>query len=205
MDEKSIPSALTNASLLNGLNQGGPEREAAWRRFYLNYVPIISAFARRLGVRGHDVDELVHEVIGAFFGASPEFTYDPTKGRFRSYLKTCVCHKLMELRRKRERWPTASLPDQLAAPESAVVESIWEDVWETGKLGRAMEIVRKRYSINEDRRRTFRAFELCKRLDRPTSNVATELGMTVENVRQACSRVGKALLIAFDELEEFAN
>lgn len=189
----------TRASLLLRLRPGDPGREVAWTEFYDLYAPIISGFARRVGANRNEVEDLVQEVLRAFFAASPEFSYDPAKGRFRGYLKTCVWHKMSEMRRKAGR--EAATLGKLAPTDDKAIEETWNDVWETEKLHRALAAVRERYATNADRQRTFRAFEMCTLLDRPTEQVATELGLTIESVRAAKSRVGKALRETFDHLD----
>lgn len=189
----------TRASLLLRLRTDGPAREVAWADFYDTYAPIISGFARRLGANGTETDDLVQEVLRAFFAASPEFTYDPARGRFRGYLKTCVWHKVGELRRKRRR--DAGADGRPALPDEAIADEVWNDVWETEKLHRALAAVRERYATTPERQRTFRAFELCTLLDRSTEIVAAQLDMSAQSVRKAKERVGTALREAFDHLD----
>ncbi len=55
--------------------------------FERRYAPIIVGFARNLGLTSQDVDDVLQEVMLAFFKVSPRFEYDPSKGRFRGYLK----------------------------------------------------------------------------------------------------------------------
>lgn len=189
---------LTRASLLLQLNQSGPEREVAWTEFNDLYAPIIAGFARRMGAKPQDVEDLVQDVLQAFFRASPEFVYNPDRGLFRGYLKTCVWSKLVSLRRRKN----AESPSvEHREPDEVAVETVWNDVWETEKLGRALAIVRDRYSANPERQRTFRAFELCTLLDRPVEQVAAELGLSQESVRAAKSRVSRALRQAFETLD----
>lgn len=189
----------TRASLLLRLRPGDPAREVAWNEFYDLYAPIISGFARRVGANRSEVEDLVQEVLRAFFSVIPEFAYDPAKGRFRGYLKTCVWHKVGEMRRKSGR--EAATLGKLAPTDDKAIDDTWNDVWETEKLHRALAAVRDRYASNADRQRTFRAFEMCALLDRSTEQVATELGMDVQSVRAAKSRVGKALRETFEHLE----
>lgn len=189
----------TRASLLLRLRPGDPAREVAWAEFYELYAPIISGFARRVGANRDEIEDLVQEVLRAFFSMSPEFSYDPSRGRFRGYLKTCVWHKMGEMRRKSGR--EAATLGKLPPADDNAIEETWNDVWETEKLHRALATVRERYATNADRQCTFRAFEMCTLLDRPTEQVATELGLTIESVRAAKSRVGKALRETFDHLD----
>ncbi|MCU0688724.1 MAG: sigma-70 family RNA polymerase sigma factor [Phycisphaerales bacterium] len=203
---------ITRKSLLIQLRPGHPRRELAWTEFEGLYAPIISGFARRMGANATQAKDLVQDVLHAFFAISPQFVYDPAKGRFRGYLKTCVWHKLSQLRRQsqgqvqslggvgRRGSGSGSHADDEAAVEAAV-EATWNDVWETEKLHRALAVVRERYANNPDRQRTYEAFEMCVLLERSTESVAAALGMSVESVRQAKSRVSKALHETFDHLD----
>lgn len=158
-----------------------------------------------MGTRPQDVDDLVQDVLKAFFCATPEFVYDPEKGRFRGYLKTCVWNKLVELRRRRGKEQSGIDRFDPNEPDATTVESVWNDVWETEKLGRALAVVRERYSINAERRRTFAAFEMCTLLERSNEHVSAELGLSLESVRAAKSRVGQALREAFEKLDEITG
>lgn len=192
--------STTRASLLLRLKADGTPREVAWTEFYNTYSPVISGFARRLGAGRTEVEDLIQEVLQAFFATSPEFIYDPKRGRFRGYLKTCVWHKMAEVRRKRQR-ESDSL-SQLTITDEAAAEEVWNDVWETERLHRAVDLVRNRYAGTAERERTFRAFEMCALLDRSPEHVAKDLGISVESVRAAKSRVSKALREEFEALDE---
>jgi len=196
----NLQADITHASLLIRLGSKGPEREVAWTDFYQLYAPVIAGFARRMGAVPKDVDDLVQEVLQSFFKANPEFVYEPAKGRFRGYLKTCVWKKLASARRKKT---VESHGIKHCEPDDVAIEAAWNDVWETERLGRALSAVRQRYAINAERRRTFAAFEMCTLLDRPVEQVAAELQMSLESVRAAKSRVSKALREEFDNLDEF--
>lgn len=180
------------------LSSRGPAREIAWGEFHDQYAPIIAAFASRLGADADDVDDLVQEVLKGFFSASPEFVYDPDKGRFRGYLKACVWRKIHDLRARRGREKgTLSLA---ALPDEAAAETLWNDVWETERLHQALAATRARYAMSPDRMRTFQAFEMCVLLGRTTEQVAAALDLSPESVRAARSRVGRALREEFERL-----
>jgi len=192
--------APTRATLLLKLREDGPARELAWAEFCDIYGPIIGGFARRLGATLDEADDLVQDVMRAFFTAVPEFVYDPGRGRFRGYLKACVWHKLAELRRRRAVEPRSNA-GALQLDDKAADEA-WEDVWETEKLHRALAAVQAQYAGNAERQRSFRAFEMCVLLDCSALEVARALDMNEESVRAAKSRVSKALRKQFDLLED---
>ncbi len=90
--------------------------------------------------------------------------------------------------------------DHVDASELSV-EATWNDIWETESLRSAVETVRETYSIREDRAKTFKAFEMYVLLERPPEEIARELGMSVDSVHQAKSRVTKAVKEVMAEMD----
>src|SRR4029079_2089726 len=121
--------AVTNPSIFLRLNASDSEpREMAWEEFNARYVPIIASFARRLGSKSQDVDDVVQDVLLGFFLKSPTFVYDPAKGRFRRYLKICTYHALQKRFGTRAKVLGKSLDE--VDPDSVAIEQIWNDAWE---------------------------------------------------------------------------
>ena len=183
----------TNPSIFLRLNRTDTHaRQIAWREFHDRYAPIIANFARKLGARPEDLDDAVQDVLAGFFAAAPAFVYDPSRGRFRGYLKTCTCHVL----RKRARAgpahaagaPQCKALDQVD-PAALEVDQIWNDVWEQQLLRRAIERLR----AGMGHTKTFRAFELYVMLDRPASEVSEQLGLHVHNVYRSREQVTQML------------
>src|SRR5689334_18722899 len=133
MDESgcSMPSnrdSNTNPTIFLRLNASDAKpREIAWDEFAARYAPIISSFVLQLGGKPQDVDDVVQEVLLGFFLRSPTFVYDPSKGRFRSYLRVCTYRVLQQRLGKAARLNGTPL-DQID-PQSVAIEQIWEDVW----------------------------------------------------------------------------
>ena len=91
----------SSATLLEKLK--GQEDRDAWDRFVSLYRPMIDAWGRRFGLPAHDVDELRSNVLLRLVRALPTFQYDPSKGGFRSWLKTVVVHEVSNLGRALQR------------------------------------------------------------------------------------------------------
>ena len=189
----------TRATLFLRLSPEAPGRELAWREFYESYGPIIGAFARNMGAPQHDIPDIVHDVLLGFFGVSPNFAYDPARGRFRSYLKTCTWCAFQKRLGSQMRLAGRSI--EQIADDDCQVEQTWNDVWESEKLRKAVEIVREKYMARAERARTFQAFEMYALLDRSPAEIAAELGMSVESVHQAKSRVSKAIQAAMESMD----
>ncbi len=189
----------TRQTLFLRLNAETPGREIAWRDFYGRYAPIISGFARKIGVDSHDVPDIIQDVMLGFFAVSPRFVYDPARGRFRGYLKTCVWRACQAHVGTRLRFD--GRPIEQIDPAEPNIEATWNEVWDTEKLQRALEVVRTRYLARSDKARTFRAFEMYALLDSSAEDVAKELGISVASVHQAKTRVTKAIKAAADEID----
>ena len=173
------------------LNGAGEAREIAWGEFYALYSPVIVRFARSFGVRGSDADEIVADVLGNFFQASPNFVYDAGKGRFRGYLKTCTVRAIARNSQRRNR-ETAVDPISLDA-EAPAVDDAWNKAWKRERLQRAIESVRKQFLSRPESVKTFRAFEMNVLLGQPAKSVADELGVEPNGVHVAKSRVSAAI------------
>src|SRR4051812_29101208 len=75
--------SATNPTIFLRLKESdSAPREIAWNEFSARYAPVIGGFARRLGARPQDIDDVVQDVLMGFFVKSPTFVYDPSKGRF---------------------------------------------------------------------------------------------------------------------------
>lgn len=188
-------SDLTRPSLLARLAAAPPaERENAWVEFQSRYLPVIRAFASRCGASRQDIDDIAQDVMTAFVGAQPEFTYDRSRGRFRGYLKTITVRAA--IRRVGKNLRFKGLPLQDVPDADLAVEPLWNDIWERELVAQALRLVRQECQDSL----AFRAFEQHVLLDRPAEDVAAELGTSVNNVHQAKSRITRQLREAVQRL-----
>ncbi len=181
----------TRPSIFLRLKQSDPApREVAWRQFYDRYAPVIANFARRKGANKQQSDEVVQDVIAGFFAASPRFVYDPSRGRFRAYLKTCAMHALSRIRGALSPSPEVPVDDMQIIDDHD--EQLWDRLWQQQVLRRAMEIVRDHYT-RKGKLETFLAFEQNVVFGHPAAQVAKELGINVGSVHTAKTRVTEKL------------
>jgi len=192
--------ANTRESLFLRLKADTPAVEVAWNEFYTRYAPIIGGFARKLGARPQDVADVIQDVLVGFFAASPSFVYEPSKGRFRGYLKTCTFRAIQKRFAVNARFAGVSVEE--IDPADHRIEETWNDLWETEKLRHALDHVRDRYATRPDRIKTFRAFEMYVLLERPAEEVAIELQISVDSVHAAKTRISRALKAAVQEMDE---
>ena len=107
-----MPSAITDVVLLDRLREGGAE--SAWNEFDARYAELITGAARRCGLQPADVEEVRQMVMFGLCRSLPRFRYDPSRGRFRSYLTRAVFHAVARLRRRLKR--TVSLDEVACEP-----------------------------------------------------------------------------------------
>ena len=178
----------TRASILGRLQATDPpDRDRAWREFCDRYRRVIGGFAARCGADRQDVQDIVQDVLTGFLSNEGNFVYDPAKGRFRGYLKTCTIRATIRRMGKNARFrgmPLDELPDAAAS-----VEPVWDDVWEQQLVAQAIATVRDQRESDA----TFQAFERYVLLNEPAEKVAKELGIELNSVYQAKTRITREL------------
>lgn len=147
-----ITQTGTHASLLARLGEsldGG--QDAAWREFVDRYGDLIRGFCRSRGVVGADCDDIVQDVLFSLAKAMPGFRYDPSKGKFRSYLKTVTLHAIF--RKSGQKGPIAGLSEVDTLTNAAVadeaVDAVWEQEWRRYHLRRAMLVIDAEFSSRD--------------------------------------------------------
>ena len=80
-------SFTTHFSVVNNLRN---EDNSSWNRFFVTYGPLIRLHGRDCGVPESALDDLVQDVMLSIFKQSKTFVYDPSRGRFRDYLRFII-------------------------------------------------------------------------------------------------------------------
>ncbi len=174
----------TSASLLERLRQPGADE--AWTRFVQLYTPMIYTWARRTGASPEDASDLVQDVLTALVRALPAFRYESGKS-FRGWLKTVTLNRWREGQRKHA---VTLTPD---ADVSNLVGEVAEPALEEAEyrrhlVGRALEIMQ-----TEFRPATWQACWASVVEDRPAADIARSLGISVNAVYLAKTRVLRKL------------
>jgi RNA polymerase sigma-70 factor (ECF subfamily) len=172
--------------------------ESAWADFYRVYAPMITHFARRLGLSHADADDVTQECLVAASKALREGAYDPSKGRFRAWLYGVARHRALTALRARAR-PTraqhdvresgADLLDRLEdrhGEES--LRQLWEQEWRYALLDEAL-----RYAKTQVGAKAFKAFTLLAVERWPAERVAERLRIAPGSVYVYKGRVLEAV------------
>lgn len=174
----------THASLLKRLTRGRDADASAWDEFCARYGDLIRGYARARGMQPADCDDVVQEVLLALTRAMPGFEYDPSKGRFRGYLRTMVVHAVQRksFQRRGERALDGAAADGLSDGHDA--DEPWEAQWRQHHLRLAMRTIHVEFNAAD--RAAFHAYAI---EGRSAQETAEELRLTVEQVYQAKSRI----------------
>lgn len=175
----------TSPSLLVRLRQPGDK--AAWDRFVGLYSPLIYRWGVVQGLSSDDAADLVQDVLVVLLRKIPEFDYDPNQ-RFRGWLRAIALNKV----RERNRYIASRNMTALYSNESALAtnqsDCFEESEYRSFLVNRALDLMKSHFPEQQ--------WQACwKQLieRRSPSDVALELGMTVNAVYLAKSRVLKML------------
>ena len=171
-------------------------RDEAWHSFHKKYQPIIAGFARNANLPTSDIDDLIQEIFSKFIQIVNDFEYDPSKGRFRGFLKTMTVNAVRSKQRKKKEQEMPELAEPASSAEVSL-ESSFEKEWAHGILRRAFVEVR-----NQFEEKTWNAFELTGLRGIASNIAAKELGVSHESVRSAKSRITKKLAETVARLRE---
>jgi RNA polymerase sigma-70 factor (ECF subfamily) len=192
-----VTPAATSLSLLAQLRDGDP---ASWERMFALYAPLLRGWLRPRGVQDADIDDLTQNALTVVLRRLSEFEHNGRTGAFRSWLRGVVTNVLREHLRTAGRRPAGDA-DLLADLEDPAGEMTrwWDAEHDRYVLRGLMNLVREEFAAA-----SWEAFRLTALGGRTVADAATELGLTVNAVHIARSRILARLREVADEfLDEF--
>jgi RNA polymerase sigma factor (sigma-70 family) len=180
--------ADTSVSLLERLCLHSDD--VSWRRFVDLYRPLILNWLRRYSVKEEDAEDLAQEVLTVVVRELVHFQHNQKCGAFRSWLRTVTVNQLRELSRERRGQPAtrgesdiARMLDQLEDANSSLSQ-LWDQQHDQHVARRLMELVQRDFEPT-----TWQAFQSVFLDGKKAATVAEELGLSVNSVLLAKSRV----------------
>jgi RNA polymerase sigma-70 factor (ECF subfamily) len=180
----------TPVSLLERLRTG-PD-EASWRRLFDLYTLFIRRWLESRGMPASDVDDLAQEVCAVVARELPEFHHSGRPGAFRLWVRTIALNRLRaywRTRRTGQRWQDGQDLDRLADPDDQL-STLWDRDHDLFVVRRLMELIEPEFAPS-----TWQAFRRQAIDEQPAARVAVELGLSVNAVLIAKSRVLRRLRI----------
>ncbi len=179
--------AQTSASLLDRLHD---PRSPEWERMLSVYAPLIRNWLRRYDALADDAEDLVQEVLAVVVRRMPEFSHNGRTGAFRAWLRTITVNVLHDFWKKRQNHPKAiggsdflGALGELADPHSGLSQE-WDREHDLRVTRQLLELLRPSFEET-----TWRAFEQTAILGQPAAETAHKLGISVNAVFIAKSRV----------------
>jgi len=178
--------------------------QAAWHRLMELYSPLIEKWVRPHVAQRADAEDVVQEVLTTLVRELPGFGHNQRPGAFRAWLRLITVHRLRAYWERRDsRPPATGGPDgqealaQLADPASALSQA-WDLEHDRHVTKTLLESIRLEFQPA-----TWQAFECQVQHGHPASQVAEELGLSVNAVMIAKSRVLKRIREKANGLVDF--
>jgi RNA polymerase sigma-70 factor (ECF subfamily) len=171
----------TSISLLERLKQ--PPAQEPWARFVNLYTPLLFYWARRLGLQETDAADLVQDVFALLVKKLPQFTYKRDQS-FRGWLRTVMYNQWRK--RRADLMVTNADLSGVVDPEQAA--DVGDVEFQQQLTVRALQLMQAEFQPS-----TWRACWETVVCDRPAAEVARELGISVNAVYLARSRVLRRL------------
>jgi RNA polymerase sigma-70 factor (ECF subfamily) len=173
----------------------------AWQRLLALYSPLVHHWCRQARVPEHEIPDVSQEVFAAVASSLGTFRSDRAGTTFRAWMRGIARHKLWHHARRRHESAVGGTDvqkrlEQVPAPaDEDDVELSESPADVTGLYRQALRQVQQEF---EDR--TWAAFWRVTVENRLPAEVALELGITANAVRQAKSRVLRRLKEEMGEL-----
>jgi len=181
----------TSVSLLDRLKVARPDA-SDWNRLQGIYLPLISRWLGRVPGLGDEADDLAQDVFVAVIREIPRFQRQ-REGSFRAWLRQVTVNRARTHRKRRQRRPAVALDqgdrflDSLADPKGDLARE-WDLDHDRHVFEKLLAIVQPDFSPT-----TWEAFRRFAVDGLPAARVAEEMGLTVNSVLQAKSRILKRL------------
>ncbi len=161
----------------------------AWREFEAAYGGLIVGYARRVGLQLTDAEDVRQLVLMSLARSMPGFQYRPQHGKFRNYLGKVVRSAISRQRTRHAGGESLLDKDIIEGlvEDAEGPDARWEQEWIEHHCRRALVALRQSIEPN-----TLAVFERLL-AGRTPAEVAAELGMTPEAVRQSKKRVKERL------------
>jgi RNA polymerase sigma-70 factor (ECF subfamily) len=182
---------LTTATVLQKLHDFGNRQ--AWDSFAERFRRPIVSFARGMGLKQADAEDVAQETLLAFAEAYRRGQYDPAKGRLSRFLFGIAYRQSLRARRAGVGMGVRDVNVGESAfwsevPDEQAATGIWDTEFEKSVLDSCLNQVRQEFEPQ-----TYRAFEAVVREERSPEEVSQSLRISIKSVYNAKHRILKRI------------
>ena len=188
-------SQTTPPSLLERIRDH--DNDLAWETFCDVYSPLLYDYCRKRGLQANDAADVVQESLLRVAKAILKFEYDPQRGRFRDWLYRIVHNEICRQANRRKPSVALSQSDEEVAIEQ---DPEWNEHFHNHILRTALARIRPRFEAV-----TWDAFVNVWLKHKAASDVATQMGRSLDFVYLSKSRVIKRLRLEVEQLADEAG
>lgn len=168
----------------------------AWRAFDAIYRPMLRRFARARGLCEEDAEDVTQHCLTALVKHVREFAYDPSRGRFKSWLRTLVNNRVRDLfRARRSGVPRTGELERQQETKQRSPEQVFDQIWLEEHLWHCL-----RELHDEVEESTYQAFVRYVIDQRSIEEVCEELHLQPNNVYTIKWRLTQRLQTKMGEL-----
>jgi RNA polymerase sigma-70 factor (ECF subfamily) len=179
----TVGMSETHSSLLRRVRD--PKDAASWQEFVALYEPLLLSYVRSRGLNEHDARDVVQEILAGLVTSMPDFQFDRSRGRFRTWLWQVTQNALVNAARKKQRRTAAETGWRQRNPTN---ENQPDEQWLTSYRQRVLD-----FALEQVRGRTqpatWACFEQHILQGRASKDVAAALGVSANVVYVNASRV----------------
>ena len=173
--------------------------QSAWDELVSIYWRVIYRYSRQSGLGHEECEDLVQQVFIEMTDLLPKLEYDRERGRFRGLLKTIVRRRVIDHLRRTQRAGRSVAIESLVGREAPAAGSSADDLWERAWRGGILQVAMERAAAQVEPV-TFQAFQLATINQIPPKQIAKILGMSLDSVYAARSRVSHRIRVIYESL-----
>lgn len=167
------------------------QAESEWLVFFELYQPVIRRFAEYVGARG-DSEDICQDILLKLVSVFKEGSYNPEKGKFRSYLASMIRREVInhwQKERARASGRRLSLDDcanRVVLSTPSETEAVLDVKWRLARRSAAVDHILNHTALAEQSKRIYREYVL---QGRSVDAVAEMFNVTKNTVSQVKTRV----------------
>lgn len=173
-----------HATSLTLLDRARDRQDAeAWERLCRLYSPLLVGWLRARGLQAADVDDLSQHALAIVAEKLPAFEHAGRTGAFRAWLRGILANVLRGFARRRSETGLDGWAERLE-DDSSELSRHWDAEHDAHVLRGLLALAEPQFSAS-----AWAAFRLTALEERPAAEAAAALGMTVNAVLLARSRI----------------